>query len=522
MKQNDLGFTFADLLAIIFLLFIISLVTVPKILKTINNYQQKSLLNKTNKIIKKVEEINNKEKVIYTYSDKKETSINKLNYKGSKPDNGTIIINKEGNIALTFYDNNYCAEKSYLNKEIVVTKKDKEHCVMPYLDDSGTDKPDLKEGMIPVIFNGTDWVTADISKKWYDYETKEWANAVLITELLRDFYRKSEPGTTIHELDILAYFVWIPRYKYKLFNVNSLSTNVNEIEIEFDSINKPKSNGINNGEWLTHPAFTFGEEELNGLWVGKFETTGTRSKPTIKPNFPALAYQNISSQFTIAKNFNNQKQYGLNTKSNTHMMKNTEWGAVAYLTNSKYGKTSEVWVNPSRDFITGCAGTSASSPLIPDCPNPYTTENGQQASTTGNIYGIYDMSGGTAEYVMGGIYDENNQNIKLGLASFDNIDNANMNNYIDKYQYGTSSNNQTAYDRRILGDATGETRGWNNDGANFIMDEPIWNGYGFYWFIRGGYYNDKETAGIFSFSHQDGAAYNYNGFRVVLPSSNKK
>lgn len=32
-----------------------------------------------------------------------------------------------------------------------------------------------------------------------------------------------------------------------------------------------KDNGTQVGEYYTHPAFTFGDKELDGIWVGKFE-----------------------------------------------------------------------------------------------------------------------------------------------------------------------------------------------------------------------------------------------------------
>ena len=61
--------------------------------------------------------------------------------------------------------------------------------------------------------------------------------------------------------------------------------------------NTVKANGTQNGEWLTHPAFTFGGEEIPGFWFGKFEMTGTGSNPTIKPNLKSLTNQNMATQF---------------------------------------------------------------------------------------------------------------------------------------------------------------------------------------------------------------------------------
>ena len=50
------------------------------------------------------------------------------------------------------------------------------------------------------------------------------------------------------------------------------------INVEFETKDIPKSNGTSNGEWLTHPAFTFGNTELNGFWVGKFEPSHSDSQ----------------------------------------------------------------------------------------------------------------------------------------------------------------------------------------------------------------------------------------------------
>ena len=117
-----------------------------------------------------------------------------------------------------------------------------------------------------------------------NYDNKEWANAVMVTSETRDTYMNASTGTTISEEDILAYYVWIPRYKYQLFNVDTTTMDPIEIQVTFEGKNVTKSSGTANGEWLTHPAFTFGTNELKGIWVGKFSTTGSAETPTIKPN----------------------------------------------------------------------------------------------------------------------------------------------------------------------------------------------------------------------------------------------
>ena len=53
----------------------------------------------------------------------------------------------------------------------------------------------------------------------------------------------------------------------------------------------------------------------------------------------------------------NKSDYGLvGTTENgfsTNMVSNFEWGAVAYLSHSKYGKNSKVWLNNNWGFIGG-------------------------------------------------------------------------------------------------------------------------------------------------------------------------
>ena len=126
-------------------------------------------------------------------------------------------------------------------------------------------------------------------------------------------------------------------------------------------------------------------------------------------------YNPVSNFYTVIKNMqNNGNEYGLSSdtsKVDSHMLKNIEWGAVAYLTHSDYGRCSngscsEIGINnyysgsgSSRQYKTGC-GANAGSSSSTTC-NEYTTSLGMNASSTGNIYGIYDLSGGAYEYVMG-------------------------------------------------------------------------------------------------------------------------
>lgn len=321
-------------------------------------------------------------------------------------------------------------------------------------DSSGTSRPELDEGMIPIKWDGSKWIKADEENasglyRWYNYDEREWANAVLVSSEKREEYLNAEPGKEIIETDVLAYLVWIPRYRYKIFNVNFDVIQPQEIEIRFESKDKPKTISRTNGEWLTHPAFTFGNIELNGFWVGKFETTGNTTTPTVKPGNVSLRGLNVSTQFNTAKKFNNPTTYGITTTNDAHMMKPTEWGAVAYLSHSKYGRLDKIWINPSSNYVTGCAGTGAEVLTTPGCSYHYYTSNGQQASTTANVYGIYDMNGGAWDRLMGGMYTSASKRyVEAGHSGFSdeqltvNSPNFIGVKYIDLYEYGMIDDQQ--------------------------------------------------------------------------------
>ena len=242
-------------------------------------------------------------------------------------------------------------------------------------DTSGANAPVLAEGMIPITYDGTNWVKAD-TNKWYSYSCKNWANAVMVTSATRDKYMNEDVGTTIPENDILAYFVWIPRYKYKLFNATYASrTSAQVIDVVFENETSTTgtvtctydTNGAetctnkSNGNWYTHPAFTMinasgNKTELKGIWVGKFETTGSTTAPTVKPGISSLRDINVSSMYSTGQLFRSTDYLTTNgvNQTDAHMMKNIEWGAVAYLKQSKYGLgTTDIAINNSSSYITG-------------------------------------------------------------------------------------------------------------------------------------------------------------------------
>ena len=260
------AFTLIELLAIIVILSIIALISVPLIMNVIDDSKKGVFKNTAYGIIEAAELEyaqntlkGNKEEVTFTYTDGVESSSiekRKLNYKGTKPKNGQVKINKDGNIAIAIHDGKYCAEKGFDVEEIIISEKTTEDCsieITPeipkviYKDESGAAYPEFEEGMIPIKWDGSKWVKANIEEEWYDYNKKEWANVVLVTEVSRNTYLRVEPGTEIKEEDVLAYLVWVPRYRYKLFNVGATTSSPREIEIEFEDKEASKSNGSTNG-----------------------------------------------------------------------------------------------------------------------------------------------------------------------------------------------------------------------------------------------------------------------------------
>ena len=418
--------------------------------------------------------------------------------------------------------------------------------------EKGPNAPELDGGMIAVKYENNNWIKTDSGHGWYDYDNGEWANAVTVSSTTRDTYLSADVGTVISMDDIETMWVWIPRYSYSIGSedgtnyyrkqgdyLDSTPTQVlpGEIDVKFVSTNiKDRgtakyvvSEGIRSNSWYTPDAFTFGDEELSGIWVGKFETSSSNASleygggntteldPMIKPNITSWRMINVSNAFNVSLKMNdNGNRYGFSSNVDTHMMKNSEWGAVAYLSQSKYGKlgntdftgsNKEVYQNKSNEYITGCSyGTPSNGNTDYGCQYQYNVEiNGTGASTTGNIYAVYDMSGGAWEYVMG------NYNDIVANSGFSNpltLDSK----YYNKY---TSDNASTACNgSECIGHGLSETAGWYNDANTMVSEE-------YPWLLRGGGLNDTTNSGVFYFSGTFtlGGSYGSVSFRLVMSPS---
>ena len=386
--------------------------------------------------------------------------------------------------------------------------------------------PKLVDGMIPVTYDGSKWVKSDSAKEWYNYSKQEWANAVTVTESSRSKYASAEVGTEISMDDINTMWVWIPRYEYKYTNLGNQyagATKDQPGEIKVNFIEETKITSSDASNYKVHPAFTFGDKELTGIWYAKFETSGSltssctdtscdTSQVIIKPGSTSLRSQSISSFFYMARSMqlNNGTTFGFTLDSgNVHMSKNSEWGAVAYLSQSKYGKygnsnyeglNKEVAINNCSNYITGIGGdtVSADETSATCIVNTYETEKGQAASTTGNITGVYDMSGGVWEYVMAN-YDNT-----INSSGFSSMPES---KYYDLYateDVSTACNSGICY-----GHALSETLGWYSDYAYYVNElNP--------WIIRSGHYYYDVLAGVFYFNYSTGSANPNYGTRLVI------
>ena len=349
-----------------------------------------------------------------------------------------------------------------------------------YSDEKGVNTPNLGTGMTPIKWNGSSWVeTTGSDPDWYDYSAKKWANA------------KTADGSM---------WVWIPRYAYSIPSAGYHKSTATEISIEFmkGTRNETTSgrtsfnNASGQGNWNIHPAFNYGQP-VSGLWVAKFEASNSNGKIKVQPGVQSWRSITVDSIYTNCLNYNKTL--------NSHMMKNDEWGAVAYLSRSKYGKNDEVTINSNSSYYTG--GGSG---------NAYATTNTAQ-STTGNVYGVYDMSGGAWEYVAAYVNNGNGNLTNYG-SSLVNGDpktknvytKASTDSYENNYQQNKGVYGDAVYETSTSGSGT---TSWYGDYSSF--PSTVWP-----FFYRGGRCNGGSNAGVFYFDYDYGGGHSSRSFRPVL------
>ena len=398
--------------------------------------------------------------------------------------------------------------------------------------------PELTDDMTAVIYdeNKKQWkkVSQADEGKWYDYAENKWANIMMNDGM--------EADSNGYITSYGSMFVWIPRYAYNIKNGFHTGT-AGDIEVKFlkettslttDKTNITYSNTSGNDKWLIHPAFINGtqngysngewNQDIEGIWIAKFETsmetngnhtetssssignvlTNDSIKAVSKPGVSSWRYIDIGNAYKNGLNYNKN--------ANSHLIKNSEWGALAYLTQSKYGRNKQkVTINNSSSYITGNAGNTVDASVASGTTNAYDTEKGVLASTTGNIYGVYDICGGAWEYTAS-VIPTGNTSITESGGDIVNIKTSSK--YITTYPIGGSTQEQTDISRsysswnNIYGDAIWETSNmlvdyvmWNGDSADedSEIDEPFMK--------RGGSSTLGSLAGIFAINDDNGEEY---------------
>ena len=500
--------------------------------------------------------------------------------------------------------------------------------------------PKLSSGMIPVKFdtiktengNNGQWVIcSSTDPDWYSYTTddKRWANVMLCDGT----YNESTPvDTVVKEKDLGSMFVWIPRYAYTISSgYHSTNGSIDIVWLSGKSYNYVDSDGNictakngnesgattnNAGYYVAHPAFTNGntygtfdngewKSEITGIWVAKFQagfattandttqevtiassynspTTATSVYyPVFKGRKYAYNYVSASQCYDISQSLDDSgNPYGLTTTSNSHLMKSSEWGAVAYLSISKYGYSggtaststekyknnlsiityadyaSSPVSNPNPNNsswkITAITGYSATSGKSAQNVMTYTdassftdsvsgtngtsyawnyvssgsdTGDGTKSSTTGNIYEIYDMGGCLADYTASYINAVGNGNLTTYGGSFAK----GTSTYLATaypYQTDTSITYSTDYKEfnsaypgfsKIFGDALWETSSGTGSGKAWFGKTLEEDGTASeVFFPRGGHWDYTAHVGLCGLYDSYGHAYYAYGFHSVL------
>lgn len=358
-------------------------------------------------------------------------------------------------------------------------------------------KPLLVDGMTPIKFNGSEVIeTTATDQEWYNYgnDVKNWANA------------KLKDGSI---------YVWIPRFAYEIDATNQ------QINIKFlkdfstvgtdgkamsssyriaPAFQSGVSNNFSNGEW---------DNIITGFWIAKYETTQNDGKPqntliaeecwrSIAPNDAFNLCRSMEADYketyfgekvTAATGEYKYGEYETDENNiDTHLIKNSEWGAVAYLTHSKYGVQNKEnkQVDKCESYYIRNAADEGNSAV--------------KFSTTENYTGVYGLNGGAHDLVSAGlkfVYTDENGNEQ------------NCFNYEDrstKYATLYTTGNISDTTNSVHGDAMKETYGWLNNLA-YAPSELI---------CRGGIASATAYTGIFAFQNKSYLPEDTVTFRPVL------
>ena len=469
--------------------------------------------------------------------------------------------------------------------------------------DGKVNKPDLMSGMSAIKFTeptdsteGKDEKVSDSSKNdWYNYSEKKWANTQtedgsMWVWIPRYAYKINNNQT----FDVVFLVGTTDNYYDKDGKLQTAKRQTSETDI-------PDATK----DYVVHPAFTnesnIGyvnggwKKELTGIWVSKFEAGyaggnnnadkvdsnvnysqstswvwsgeagtsldssqparnfyevyGSKTTAIKYPTFQGLTYSmnyiNHSDAFSISRALTDDNNiYKLSNKeTDSHLIKNSEWGAVSYLGQSQYGlngtniRINNLTLNNSVKTIYAVTGYAAKALQEGDTKlddagqvsstdkvYKWTEKDGQTASCTGTIYGIYDMSGGTWERSAAIVNNGNGNLNTYGKAIMNALNNGKSSEYVTVYPKGETSGQSLddasksnyAANTKIYGDAIRETSTAGLGQTSWYSDYSYFVGANNPFFKRGGNYWNTSDAGLFYFNRNDGNSNYNNGFRSVL------
>ena len=306
-------------------------------------------------------------------------------------------------------------------------------------------------------------------------------------------------------------WVWIPRFTYRAIQY----ADDPEVKIRFSNGTTDDTTSIDGRACKKHPAFKFGTVELSGIWVMKYEAYQDTANGGIPGSLPgqvswrSITVNDIFNQCLNLKNHVATSDVGLDS----HMLKNSEWGAVALLAYAVgHGRPK---INGDSGYHTGYTTNGATNATG-------SLDTSGETSTTGNPTGVFDMVGCGWHYVASYV-NNGNSNLTTYCQSLVNADAK----YKDVFPVGSGDTRAANYsaasgltdgmlihETSTAGEGSTSWKNWNNQAAdsNFPWSSfPV--------FFRGGNYG-SGGAGLAYFGSYDGSAYGYGGFRACFVNLN--